>query len=582
MKILVILLLPFFIIGCASSDIVGEDAITGDFSFTATIVNEGRFGLSILTEDRYIPANSRSSIILPVQQNPLLEGYAVRYHINIAGDVYKTVELPERVIITPAQEVVVIEDIRFTVAERYFTISNASNAAVQVVYRDRFVSALDPDAVSRGNRFQIAPGETMVYNAVGQYYSIHFQGQRIAIPLGEERSFISRFTFDGNAVSLIDARPLHRIGEAGWAKTIPDASGPMALAADGERIHLFVPTDRGIARTTYDSAGNAEAPVRKGGDFGITSARRAGYGFLLAGYEALASRDLRPIARIHGEDGTVRSVLEPSTRRDSRSAFFSAAAPRDAASWFLAGGSGESFYAGHLAYVALVRNDGARLTALWELAGTDFSAHAPGVSFGPIQAAAYDPARGVLLVTGEILPGGSSFVAEISSDGIIQNIDTSFSGLSFNRIMIGTGGSRYFSGNEQRGNSRYAFLAKYDANGRQLWRLVNQPHSHSYYQDAFLDSANGRIILAGTMRAREAHGRGGTPFIDAVSMEDGVLLWREELSDPSLGGAALVTAIAPAPDYGFALALSGVSDWFERPYIIARVNSQGKLIKELR
>jgi hypothetical protein len=81
------------------------------------------------------------------------------------------------------------------------------------------------------------------------------------------------------------------------------------------------------------------------------------------------------------------------------------------------------------------------------------------------------------------------------------------------------------------------------------------------------------------MRARSSGGVGGIPFVDAVNPDTGALLWREELTASSFRGASLVTSISQAPEYGFALALSGVEDNFPgQPFMIARINSFGKFI----
>jgi hypothetical protein len=96
------------------------------------------------------------------------------------------------------------------------------------------------------------------------------------------------------------------------------------------------------------------------------------------------------------------------------------------------------------------------------------------------------------------------------------------------------------------------------------------------------DALYNRLILAGTLRAKTEAGNNGVPFIDAVDVEKGLLLWREELSDALLSKTALVTAVKPAPDYGFVITLSGVDGYYEKPYMIARINSHGKLLKELQ
>jgi hypothetical protein len=175
-------------------------------------------------------------------------------------------------------------------------------------------------------------------------------------------------------------------------------------------------------------------------------------------------------------------------------------------------------------------------------------------------------------------------VAAISGGGTIEYIDASFKGMSFTTIVTDSGGSYYLAGEERRGNETRAALLKFSADGGRQGRASGLPPSHSYYEDAVLDGENNRIVLGGVMRAGNASGGGGVPFIEAVDTVDGTSLWLEPLSDPALDGTALVTGICRAPDYGFALALSGIAGGtgggaYAKPFMIVRVNSQGVLFR---
>ncbi|GBU28669.1 hypothetical protein R84B8_02229 [Treponema sp. R8-4-B8] len=409
----------------------------------------------------------------------------------------------------------------------------------------------------------------------------------VNISFGEmayQAGFIYSFVFEESGVTLTDARPLHRAGENAWAKIIPNAAGPMRLVTSDNEICLFASTDKEIIRNIYDSSGNAKGSVSARDSFDIRFTSSAGDGFFTAGFEELANGDHKPIARIYDKNGAIKSILEPSVKRDCRSAYYTTAAQKDNVNWLLAGGGAENSTQGYKAYARQVRDEGSRLTVLWELTGSDFDGKASGVKCGNITAAVY--AKNSWIVSGEILsfdllgnPVKASYIAEISNDGKIQKIDASFKNMTFNKIVTDSNGSCYLAGDEQIGNESYAILVKYGPNVK---LVVSQPASHSYYQDALFDASYNRIILTGTLRAKNEAGNGGVPFIDAVDVEKGSLLWREELSDALLDKTALVTAIKPAPDYGFVITLSGVNDYYDKPYMIARINSYGKLIKELQ
>ena len=518
-------------------------------------------------------------------------GFDIWYEVPLSSTVPIYIRGDRRTI-RDNQDSLVINELRITENYgRFITIRNNAGSAISFwtggiaipLIEQRGTPSLQ-NFLTATNRREFSPGETAVYDisrdAGNISYFIDDSGRRVPffVPQPLKRNHLYSFSYNGSAVILTDSRPLHRAGEPAWAKTISNATDPMMLVSAEEQIHLFTSIDQNIAHYTFGSAGNEKSQNINPGYFHIRAASQTADGFLIAGFEQ-TGRDLRPIARIHGEDGVLRRSIEPSTRRDIHSAYFSTVAQKDNSSWLLTGGGMQVSDQAFFPYARHVRDDGGRLATLWELTRADFETHTPGIICGAVSSAIYDPVRNRWLLTGQTLRTSASYLAEVNAEGIIQKIDTSFIDLSFNKILLDTDGY-YLAGYELKDGGRFAFIAKYNTGGGQIWRLSEQPRSNSYYQDVILDIENNRIILAGTMQATEASGRNGVPFIDAVNMETGELLWREILSDPSLSGTSLVTAIAHAPDYGFVLTLSGYSDWFEKPYMITRVNSQGKLLKE--
>jgi hypothetical protein len=445
------------------------------------------------------------------------------------------------------------------------------------------------DYMARTNRREFSKDETPVFridvNSRHDRYVIRDSREHIplVLPPKVERNYLYSFEYSDRGVELLDARPLHRIGEPAWVQILSGARGTMPLLATGNRLSLFAPTDRGLVRYDFDSAGNGGNPVDSGEAFDITFAAQSSGGFFIAGYTA-DGRDYRPAARIQKQDGAPGPSLTPSSREDCRSAYFLSAASKTGAAWLVAGGAGDGL--GHTAYVRLVHEEDGALTALWELAGDDFDTQDPRVTCGPVKAAVYDSARDFWLVTGGTIefdslqrPVPGSYIAAISGGGTVQYIDTSLKGMSFNKILAEADGTCYLAGEERRGNETLAVLVKFNAAGGRVWRFSGPP-SHSYYQDAVLDVENNRIVLGGVMRAGAASGGGGVPFVQAVDPADGTNLWLKPLRDPALDGAAVVTGICPAPDYGFALVLSGIAgDRYTKPFVIARINSQGALFR---
>lgn len=566
-----------------------SDSQSRDFTFTVSLKNNTPFDLEIVDDSRIIPGRGEKRITLPVFFGELNDGYHINYRVRLLDEVFIKIPRNENILIKADQNNVIIETADFQSDSCFLILQNEEKQTVSLKMDDAYLSALiQGEPRKYGSTPYLGPGKSYVYEIKPGINNIVLErDQYRALPLPFSKAmpgYIYTFLSRGNEITMTDARPLHRLGEGAWAKTIPEAAGPMPLVSADNEVCLFAPSDKGLIRKAYDSSGNDKASVSGGDSFEIRFASSAQDGFFIAGYEELANGDHKPAARIHDKNGVLRSVLVPSTRRDCRSAYFTGAGQKDNTNWLLSGGSRENPAQGYRAYVRQVRDEGSRLAVLWELTGDDFDAKSSGVKCGSITAAVY--ARSYWLVAGESLvfdvmgnPVKASFTAEISNEGKIQKVDTSFKNMTFNKIVTDSNGVCYLAGDEQRGNENFAILVKYGANDKQT---QSQPASHSYYQDALFDALYNRIILTGTLRAKNEAGNGGVPFIDAVDAEKGTLLWREELSDIWLSKTSLVTAIKPAPDYGFVITLSGVSDYYDKPYMIARINSQGKLIKELQ
>ena len=550
-----------------------------------------------------INKNSNGVITLYIESGTLSGGFDIWYEIPLSSTVPLYVRGDHRTIRENQTSITINEPLLTRDYGRFITIYNGVDNAITfktggttnqlIEQRGRPLSENYPVP---SNKSEFSPGETGVFNITrnsgNEDFYINDNGRDVplSLPLPLNRNYLYAYTYTSTGVTLTDVRPLHRIGEDAWATTINNAAGPLPLvAADGE-IHLFASTDSGVIRNVYGSGGNVLRSVRNGDAFNITYASKAEDGFFIAGYERLQNGTYRPVARIHNMGGSTQNVLGSSEYFMAR---FFTAAQKDNTAWLLAGDCDRTGD-GITAYARMVRIENNQFITLWELGGSDFADNNSGIICGEIKSAVYDRTRDCWFVTGENLEFDirrnrivGSYIAMISSDGTIQRIDSSFRNMSFYKILIDDNGICYLAGEEKIGNETSAVIVKYNINDNSFQRIITQALSHSYYHNALLDTANNRIILCGVLKAADETGRNGIPLIDAVDIQTGTLLWREELSNPEITGtgAVLVTAIVPAPDYGFALTLSGIgrtTGYYERPYMIVRVNSQGKYLKEIR
>jgi hypothetical protein len=171
-----------------------------------------------------------------------------------------------------------------------------------------------------------------------------------------------------------------------------------------------------------------------------------------------------------------------------------------------------------------------------------------------------------------------AYLMEIDKNGAVQKT-ISFRGLSFYKITGSRDGSYYLVGEEEKGIESSAAVFKYDENGVLLWHQKTPLPVFSYYNDAVFSEENSQIVLAGTMGARDAAGSEGVPFIQGIDAGSGEERWRSELTNGDFLGVSLAGALVKAPEYGYVVALCGISRGVgEKPYVIARLNERGLLL----
>jgi hypothetical protein len=561
-----------------------------------TVENPTRFDI-YFDEGQRIEKKSRGTVTLFSEDATLSGGFDIRYEIPLS----------DTVVIYPIGDHQTIRggQTSFTAKEPqlisggygpYIKISNRANNAISFYTS----GTVNPSWEQKGNpvvgdyltwtdKREFSPDETAVFNISSDIsydgYSIKDGQKNIPFSLPKvEKNFLYEFEYySSGSITLTDARPLRRIGEPGWAKTVADANYPPALVqgGDGEAITFLAAGENGA--TLYSLPPNStawDAHTRQDTSVDTTVLMRTKDGrLLLVGYQYNGST-YTPFVQKQSPDGNVQWQTPASTRQDSRSAYLLAAAEKGDDTWLVAGGAdtGVNSSGAYRPYIREIRDTGAGVESVWELGPGDFDTRC-----GAVDIAVYDIQYKVWRVAGKLLPDArntqGTYICTVA-DGNILSTDMSLEHFSFSKICAGNNGY-YLIGEEQKPNGEvYAVALYYDAAGKKVWQQAAQLKSYSYYQDALVDSENKQLVLVGTMGANNDRGKGGTPFIQGVNPENGTQLWLQELNDPAFGKAALVYQMIKAPDYGYILSLTGMADdFYAEPFIVARVNAQGRLIK---
>jgi len=552
---------------------------SNDFTFDVTLVNNTPFDLEIIDNSRIIPRLGEKRITLPAFFEELNNGYRVNYRVQLLDELFISIPRKENIIIKQEQNTITIKTAEFESELCFLVLQNEGTQTISLKMDNAYLAPLIQwEPRQYGPTPYLGPGKTYVYEIKQDLNDMVLEtDQYRTTPLilaAAKPGHIYKFLYKGNETTLTDSRPLHRVGEDAWVEPIEATeTEPIQLVATKDEIHVFASTERGLLRKAYDSAGKVTNSSQSESISILTFAGAAEGGFFVAGYEELTNGDYLPIARINNKDGATRCVLIPSEQYGNER--FLTVAQKDDTTWLLAGDGARNGTFLNTAYARLVRLEKNELKTIWEHGGNDFKGNSTINECRKITSAVYNHKRDSWLVTGENIDQ-NYFVAEISRNGTIT-VNHSFGNMLFWKVLIDSDGNCYLAGEEQIRNESHAVLIKYDLDNKRFTQIPIPHSSDSFFQDAITDTANNRIILGGIMK--------GVPFVEAVNIQTGKLVWREELSNPEIKktGAVLVTGIVSAPDYGFALALSGIIDGtFGRPFIIARVNSHGKFIRRVR
>lgn len=277
-----------------------------------------------------------------------------------------------------------------------------------------------------GSRYEFSPNETAVYKIDDDFISNNYavrDGKKdnpLIIP-EIKQNYLYQYEYSAKGLVMIDARPLRRAGEAGWAKTFTSANYPLTLVQEGEGngegTLVFASTEQGTTLYSFDSDGTArETHSREDTATNIPALMRTeDERLLLVGYQYKGAV-YTPFVQKQSADGIVQWLLPPSTRPDCRSAYFTRLAPKDADTWLLAGGAdtGVNSSGAYRPYIREIRDTGVGVESVWELAPHDFDPRC-----GAVKAAVYDALNKVWYVTGALLSDTTGAYICMIADGHI-------------------------------------------------------------------------------------------------------------------------------------------------------------------
>jgi hypothetical protein len=188
------------------------------YTFTVRVVNRTAFDIELVDRSRLVERGSGRAVTLPRYEGEADGGYPLTYRVPLANGVYIPVRRDENIVVKPGQATVLVDSAVFTPPrEAFVVLRNESPHTARVRAGRGYLLNLESAVPSRRyGTANIAPGEAALLDSILAGAALAVETDRFeAVPFPTttyRNGYRYVFAFDGKAIELTDARPLHAIG----------------------------------------------------------------------------------------------------------------------------------------------------------------------------------------------------------------------------------------------------------------------------------------------------------------------------------------------------------------------------------
>ena len=394
--------------------------------------------------------------------------------------------------------------------------------------------------------------------------------------------YVYTYSFDGKRAVKEDERPLLKINEPLWKENCADGVTVSKLISAQKRDFFYAvgkvqkkdtngnPYDAGFVQCA-DCNGKERWPHcfdETGCDAALYDGIVLDNGGLLAVGHTIGEVQ-NGLVLLYSPDGVLLN-----TQKIPASSGFEAVTPFSGGSLLLAGFDDENHLI--LGKASIEKNviRYAPFPASLPLAGTEYITSALPL---------YDAQSKTLFICCNMLDTETELpllaaLFAIPEDGTAKRIPLQHELKSVAAVRQDASGALYIGGENGTTAKSTAMIVTVDAAHNRQSAFYTGGAPYAYIADMQLNEKSGELIIAGTEKAADNAGNGGTPFFKSIALSSGNVLWEASYRDKRY---ELLSSFIPCADYGFIAQFTAVNEdgEYSPPLCTARLSATGKIAK---
>ena len=588
-----IFIIPIFSLymACNTLPVVEKLQQIANNTFQAIIINNSPF-IAII-DGKIIKKGEAIKNSFLLMKGTLYDDWFVNYRIPLSKDVFYLHK--EKIAITNNQETVVIESpIDNSIREVYVVVKNTSKQSIELT--DGMYGLLPSCLNGMINtyvvqkEYNISPSNVAVYEILTEE---EMQKRRVFVSQGNKsysllqntslrNGYVYTYSFDGVQVIKEDERPLLKIGEPLWKQSGADGVSVSKImsAPAGDIFYAVGKVRKKDANSNPYDSGFIQCTENSGKERWMCYFEETGCDAAVYDGIALENGDLLAAGHTSGDEQNGLLLLYSrdgvllNTQKITGSSGFESVIPFIDGAFLVTGFDGENKLMFGKVHIENNVIRYAPFSVLLPFAETEFVTRAISL---------YDNRTKTLFVCCNLLDMETelslpSALFALAEDGAAKRILLKYVIKSVATVRQDANGILYIGGETGAAEHSTAMIVTVDAAQNKQTAFYTGGAPYAYIADMQLNKKSGELIIAGTEKATDNFGNGGTPFFKSIALSSGKELWTAGYPDKTY---ELLSSFIPCTDYGFIATFTAIDEngEYAPPLCTARLSATGKMGK---